>query len=301
MGTPGRNVYSKQRLKLVLVLLSLVTLPFVVGASALIYYYLKFSVMVERRLQGERFQVPSRLYARPLTLHEGQPFTQDGFLKALNGLKYEQKPSGPPGPGEFVLADKGVVFTPRPQKGAAEEPLQVIFEKDRVKEIRGQKSKKKYPKETLEPELMTYLFDESREKRRLIRYDELPDPLIKAVLAIEDRRFFSHPGLDPFRIVGAAVRNVRAESYIQGGSTITQQLVQELLPDPGEVGAPQGARGDPGLRARATRRQEGHPGALLERDLPGAGRAPSASTAWARRRGCTSTRTWATSPSPKRR
>ena len=232
MGTLGRNVYSKQRLKLVLVLLSLVTLPFVVGASALIYYYLKFSVMVERRLQGERFQVPSRLYARPLTLHEGQPFTQDGFLKALNGLKYEQKPSGPPGPGEFVLADKGVVFTPRPQKGAAEEPLQVIFEKDRVKEIRGQKSKKKYPKETLEPELMTYLFDESREKRRLIRYDELPDPLIKAVLAIEDRRFFSHPGLDPFRIVGAAVRNVRAESYIQGGSTITQQLCKNFFLTP---------------------------------------------------------------------
>src|SRR5207244_11942088 len=71
-----------------------------------------------------------------------------------------------------------------------------------------------------------------REKRRFIKYEELPDTLVKAVLAIEDRRFFSHPGLDPFRIVGAAVRNVRAESYIQGGSTITQQLVKNFFLTP---------------------------------------------------------------------
>jgi penicillin-binding protein 1B len=232
VGTPGRNLYSKRRLKLVVVLLSLVTLPLVVGASALIYYYLKFSVMVERRLQGERFQVPSRLYARPQTLREGQPLTADGLVKTLNGLKYDQKAEGPPGPGEFTLADKSLIFTPRTTDGGTEEPLQVVFEKDRLKEMRGLRTKKRHPSQTLEPELITYLFDDSREKRRLVRYDELPENLINAVLAIEDRRFFSHPGLDPFRIVGAAVRNVRAESYIQGGSTITQQLCKNFFLTP---------------------------------------------------------------------
>ncbi|HEY6554675.1 MAG TPA: PBP1A family penicillin-binding protein, partial [Vicinamibacteria bacterium] len=172
------------------------------------------------------------LYARPLTLREGQPLTVSGLMKALNSLKYEQKTEGPPGPGEFTLTDKAFVFMPRAQKGVAEEPLQLLFEKERLKEIRGLRTKKRYPSQTLEPELITYLFDESREKRRLVRYDELPDPLIKAVLAIEDRRFFSHPGLDPFRIVGAAVRNVRAESYLQGGSTITQQLCKNFFLTP---------------------------------------------------------------------
>ncbi len=108
MGTPGRNVYSKQRLKLVLVLLSLVTLPFVVGASALIYYYLKFSVMVERRLQGERFQIPSRLYARPLTLREGQPLSVEGLVKTLNSLKYEQKAWGPSRTGRVHPGRQGL-------------------------------------------------------------------------------------------------------------------------------------------------------------------------------------------------
>src|SRR5205085_4572751 len=83
-----------------------------------------------------------------------------------------------------------------------------------------------------EPQLITYLFDESREKRRLIKYEDVPKKLVQAVLAIEDRRFFSHPGLDPFRIVGAALRNLRAESYIQGGSTITQQLVKNSFLTP---------------------------------------------------------------------
>ena len=82
------------------------------------------------------------------------------------------------------------------------------------------------------PSSSPILFDESREKRRLVRYEELPDHLVKAVLAIEDRRFFSHPGLDPFRIVGAALRNIRAESYVQGGSTITQQLCKNFFLTP---------------------------------------------------------------------
>jgi penicillin-binding protein 1B len=125
-----------------------------------------------------------------------------------------------------------VTFTPSPQPDAADEPLVVSFEKDHVKEVRGGKTKKKYPRQTLEPELITTLFDESREKRRLVRFEELPDHLVKAVLAIEDRRFFSHPGLDPFRIAGAALRNFRAESYVQGGSTITQQLCKNFFLTP---------------------------------------------------------------------
>ena len=52
------------------------------------------------------------------------------------------------------------------------------------------------------------------------------------MLAIEDRRFFSHPGLDPFRIAGAAIRNIKADTYVQGGSTITQQLCKNFFLTP---------------------------------------------------------------------
>jgi penicillin-binding protein 1B len=217
---------------LVVVLLTLVTLPLVVGSSVLIYYYMRYSVMVERRLKGERWMIPSRLYARPLVIREGLFLTPSGLTKVLNGLKYDEKGAGLLQPGQFFAGEKAVSFTPRPGPDAASETVVVTFDKDHVKDIKGLSSKKAYRTQTLEPELITYLFDDSREKKRIVRYEELPDQLIKAVLAIEDRRFFSHPGLDPFRIVGAAVRNLRAESYIQGGSTITQQLVKNFFLTP---------------------------------------------------------------------
>ena len=100
----------------------------------------------------------------------------------------------------------------------------------RVKDIRGEGAKKRYPEQALEPELVTYLFDEDREKRRRVRFEELPDHLVKAVLAIEDRRFFSHPGLDPIALAARALRNLRSDSAIPyGGSTITQQLCKNFF------------------------------------------------------------------------
>ncbi len=229
---PAHLTYSPRRLKLVLVLLTIVTLPIVVGSSFLIYWYMRYSVMVERRLNGERWMVPSRIYARPLLLRDGLLLTIPGLVKVLNDLKYEQQGDAVTSPGEFVVGDKSVTLLPRPGKDAASEPVTVSFDKDKIKDIRGATSKKRYATQTLEPQLITYLFDASREKRRIVRYEELPDHLVKAVLAIEDRRFFSHPGLDPFRIVGAALRNIKAESYIQGGSTITQQLVKNFFLTP---------------------------------------------------------------------
>jgi len=205
------------------------------GSSLFIYYYLRYSVMVDRRLRGERWMVPSRLYSRPFVLRNGLPLSLGGLVKTLNDLRYEQKGGGRPGPGEFILSEKTITFTPRPWPESATEPLIVSFEKESIKEIRGADTKRRYPVQTLEPSLITYLFDDSREKRRLVRYEEIrrsSGQVINAVLAIEDRRFFSHPGLDPFRILGAALRNIKAESYIQGGSTITQQLVKNFFLTP---------------------------------------------------------------------
>jgi penicillin-binding protein 1B len=229
-------------------LLTLVTLPVVIGTSVLVYYYLRYSVMIDRRLHGERWLVPARLYARPLTLRTGMAFTGDALVNVLNGLKYEQRPDVAKAPGEFVARQGMITFYPRPVKGGPTEPVAVLLERpkppakgaknpplepERIKEIRGLETKRAYPTLTLEPELITYLFDEAtREKRRVVKYGELPPHMVQAVLAIEDRRFFSHPGLDPFRILGAAVRNIQAESYIQGGSTITQQLVKNFFLTP---------------------------------------------------------------------
>jgi penicillin-binding protein 1B len=226
------QAYSARRFKIVMALLTILSVPLVVGGSLLVYQYVKFGVMVDKRLSGERWMIPSRIYARPLALREGMVLDPADLLKILNGLKYEQKADAPRSPGEFAVGENAVTLFPRPGGDAATEAVTLAFDKGKLKTIAGSAGKKRYPVQTLEPELITYLFDDSREKRRIVRYEELPDLLVKAVLAIEDRRFFSHPGLDPLRILGAALRNIKAESYLQGGSTITQQLVKNFFLTP---------------------------------------------------------------------
>src|SRR5688572_27408531 len=138
VSNPGRRVaptgsrghtYSPRRLRLVLALLTVLTLPLVIGSSILIYYYLRYSVMVERRLHGERWLVPARIYARPVVLRTGLPLAADEVVKILNGLRYEQKEDIPHAPGEFVVGARMVVFNPRPVADAPGEPVAVSFEK----------------------------------------------------------------------------------------------------------------------------------------------------------------------------
>ena len=205
MATASR-VYSPQRLRLVLIVLALITLPFVVGSGVLIYYYARYSAIVDKRLSGERASTPATVYSRPVVLRPGYDMTPRDLARVLNGLRYEEKQEGAPAPGEFVVDAARVLFTPRDTKGAPQETIAAAFEKDKLKALEGQRTRGAFKSVTLESQLITQL-SASREKRRRIRYEELPKTLIEAVLAIEDRRFFSHPGLDPFRIVGAAVRN----------------------------------------------------------------------------------------------
>lgn len=89
-----------------------------------------------------------------------------------------------------------------------------------AEDLRGQVSSKIYDRQgALIKEL-------GSQKRDLLTEEEVPDVLKQAVLAIEDARFYNHKGVDPIRIVGALLANIRTGNIVQGGSTITQQLVK---------------------------------------------------------------------------
>ena len=84
----------------------------------------------------------------------------------------------------------------------------------------------------LEPEQIGAYYGPHREQRELVQLEQLPRHLIDAVLAVEDQRFESHPGIDLQRIAGAMLANLRAGSIRQGGSTLTQQLVKNFFLTP---------------------------------------------------------------------
>src|SRR5205823_12196438 len=84
---------------------------------------------------------------------------------------------------------------------------------------------------TLEPQVLSSLYDKNREKRRLVKYDDIPSVLVHAVVSIEDKRFFQHSGFDPMRIVKAVFVDLRERRNAQGASTITQQLARNIWLD----------------------------------------------------------------------
>jgi len=110
MSDTSRKVYSARRFRIVVLLLSVIFLPIVIGASLLIYQYLRFSVMVEQRLTGERGRLPSRVYARPLVLRPGLVLGPDGLVKRLNGLRYAERDGAPTEAGQFSVSAAGVVL-----------------------------------------------------------------------------------------------------------------------------------------------------------------------------------------------
>ncbi|MEJ7605871.1 MAG: biosynthetic peptidoglycan transglycosylase [Bryobacteraceae bacterium] len=77
-----------------------------------------------------------------------------------------------------------------------------------------------------EPELITNLFDRTREKRRIVRFSDLPKVLVNAVVSVEDKRFFQHSGFDPLRIIKAAYIDLKAGRHAQGASTLSMQLAR---------------------------------------------------------------------------
>jgi penicillin-binding protein 1B len=86
----------------------------------------------------------------------------------------------------------------------------------------------------IEPEFLGLLAGSTHEERSRVALEELPPGLVNAVVAVEDRRFYRHPGIDPKAVMRAFFANVRRGEVVQGGSTITQQLAKNLYPNAGE-------------------------------------------------------------------
>jgi len=213
----------------------------VVLAGLLGYYYAVFSRLVDERLHGERLRTTPRVYARPMELRKGQTLSARQLVDRLNDLGYAQKATALK-PGEFAEGEREVwvvpragtasgkrvrLIFPRPPVAKAGGPAAHAVERLERLEVGGVGARDSVQ---LEPPLLTALNSGEREKRRQVRLGQIPPHVVRAVLAIEDRRFYDHPGIDPIRMVGALTTNLFGDRpYLVGGSTITQQLVKNVF------------------------------------------------------------------------
>jgi penicillin-binding protein 1B len=189
-----------------------------------LYYYRYYSQMIDRRLQGEVFQRTARLYARPYPIHVGQKLRADSVIPRLQKAGFEPKGSNHEGDGTYELT-KGRILTITPRTGEA---MQLRFDGNVLGAITKAKAGE-LAESTLPPELVTGLSDTNREKRRIVEFKELPPVLVKALMAAEDKRFYSHYGIDPIRLTGAVVQRITKGTRLQGTSTLTQQLARNFF------------------------------------------------------------------------
>ncbi len=205
-----------------------IVLSFIVG-----YYYVTFSRMIDARLHGEMQRTDPRIFARPFTVRRGQRLTQAQMIDRLNDLGYAQR-SRAEQPGEFAIGRDALAVIPR----AGDRPGQTVrFVFAASKTGTGGLLRIELPSKrqtidsmAFDAPLITALVGEGREKRRDVPITAIPQRMVQAVVAIEDRRFYEHPGVDPIGTARAVFTNIfGSKKYLSGGSTITQQLIRNTF------------------------------------------------------------------------
>jgi penicillin-binding protein 1B len=133
-------------------------------------------------------------------------------------------------PGEFHITDSTIEIRPSATSYfQGHNALRVTFAGRGVSHIEQLSDGTKMDSAEIEPQLLTNLFDSSREKRRVVRFDDLPPVLVHAVMAAEDKRFFEHGALDMVRVFGAAFRDLSENRKAQGASTIDMQVARTFF------------------------------------------------------------------------
>lgn len=205
---------------------------FVTGAVIFGFYYHKYGVIVDKRLQKPLFIDTAQVYAAPHQVRVGQTLTAGTVAAQLRAAGYSGDDSAHASQmGSFAANQNSITIRPGPQSFHAPEDATITFDDGKVQQITATDGEQ-LASYALEPLLITGLSDPSRTKRRLITYDELPKYLVPAVTSIEDRRFFSHGGVDYIRLLGAARADFEHHRYSEGGSTLTMQLARGFFLTP---------------------------------------------------------------------
>jgi penicillin-binding protein 1B len=208
----------------------------VVLAAAGFTLYLDFRVRSE--FEGRRFALPARIFARPLELHAGLRISPADVVDELRESGYREGAreavSGVEQQGWFVhnsdnleIALRPFVFWDGPQPARR---IRVSFEGGTVAGVRDEQGKE-VPLARLEPLAIGGIYPANNEDRVLVRLSEVPKHLTQALVAVEDRSYFTHHGFDLRGIARALLSMVQGDR-VQGGSTLTQQLVKNFFLTP---------------------------------------------------------------------
>ncbi|MBS1829211.1 MAG: PBP1A family penicillin-binding protein [Acidobacteria bacterium] len=180
--------------------------------------------MIEEKLAGGPFNNTSMVFAAPRMISVGDDTLPDDIQASLRRSGYSE--SRATRMGSYTRRGESLEIYPGPDSFFREEQVVLKFKEGKLAQIISLRDNTERTQYTLEPELITNLFDRKREKRRLVRFQDIPPILVQAVISAEDKRFFQHAGFDPLRILRAAYVDVKSGYRAQGASTLSMQVAR---------------------------------------------------------------------------
>ncbi|HLY60498.1 MAG TPA: PBP1A family penicillin-binding protein [Terriglobia bacterium] len=217
-------------------LLTVTLATFILAISILFHVTREINRLMATQLEGGGAGGAAVIFASPEQVYLGQEATPAMLAQRLRAALYVEGEGGSDvgtfkvGPDRLEIHPGSASYFRHAQ--TEEDSAELKFRNGHITEIRSLKDNSALQDYRLEPEVMTTLSGYSRSEQHLLHYADMPKDLVDAVIAVEDHDFFSHHGVNPVRLAGAALADIRGAGTLQGGSTLTMQLARNLFLTP---------------------------------------------------------------------
>lgn len=231
-GQKKPSANSSMRSRFARFIKKIIVICVIFGTLFLSLYTFYLNTIIKDKFEGRRWSIPAKVYARALEVYPGLKITASQFEKELQLARY-RKDKQASTQGSYSRNGQRIELVTRqfefPDATETSHKLRIQFNNTGISSIYDLQKRKKISLVRLDPALIGSIHPKLHEDRLLLSQDNIPEKLRKTLIAVEDRQFYQHYGIDPKGIARAMWTNIKAGSAVQGGSTLTQQLVKNYF------------------------------------------------------------------------